>query len=145
MNDPHVVALIYRLKHAESVNYDKAPALEHETDTFVVRISQREARFEMKEHFASDESARQAVQPFIRAWELSASLERGSAEFELVFQSAEIEDRKPQPGAVLNASSGTVVTAGQTVSLVVSRTRFPDPPVGFTVNADVEAMLARYA
>ena len=30
MNDPHVVALYYSVKHAEQVNYNKAPRLDHD-------------------------------------------------------------------------------------------------------------------
>ena len=48
MNDPHVSALVYRLKHVASVNYDKAVPLEYETAEFKVTIKNLEARFEMK-------------------------------------------------------------------------------------------------
>ncbi len=47
MNDPHVTALVYRLKHGAGVNYDKAAPLEYETAEFKVRIEKLEARFEI--------------------------------------------------------------------------------------------------
>jgi hypothetical protein len=53
MNDPHVRALVYRVKHDPSVNYEKAQPVECETDAFTVRLSEDEARFELKDHFAS--------------------------------------------------------------------------------------------
>ena len=31
MNDPHVVSLSYSIKHDDSVDYEKAPPLAHET------------------------------------------------------------------------------------------------------------------
>ena len=52
MNDPHVPALVYRVKHDETVNYDKATPLEYETAIFKVSVKSCEAHFEMKEHFA---------------------------------------------------------------------------------------------
>jgi hypothetical protein len=58
MNDPHVSALLYRVKHSETINYDKAEPLEYETATFRVSIQNNEARFEMKNHFPTAEGAR---------------------------------------------------------------------------------------
>ena len=144
MNDPHVVALIYRVKHDASVNYEKAAPLEHDGDAFTVRVKDGEARFEMKDQFETAEAAREAVEPFIRRWEFAASLERGPGEFELLFKNAEIEDRNPTPG-VVHVSAGAIAVSGMSASVVVGRGHYPDPPEGIAVNADVEAMLARYS
>ena len=51
MNDPHVSALVYRVKHDETVNYDKANPLEYETAIFKVSVKSCEAHFEMKEFY----------------------------------------------------------------------------------------------
>lgn len=144
MNDPHVVTLVHRVKHDASVKYDKAKPLEHDTPAFTVRVCDGRARFEMKAHFATAEAAREAVEPFIRAWEVIAALDRGPGEFELAFENVEIVDRKPIAGA-LHVESGTILLLGSSVSFVVGRGRYPDPPRGITVNADVEDMLRRYA
>lgn len=77
MNDPHVSALLYRLKHAASLNYDKAAPLEHETPEFRVTIKNLEARFDMRRHFATAEEARLVVEPLIREWEFAVSLNQG--------------------------------------------------------------------
>jgi hypothetical protein len=97
MNDPHVSVLIYRVRHDETVNYDKASPLEYETASFKVSIKGCDARFEMKEHFPTAEQAREAVEPFICQWEFAAALDRDPGEFELVFLGAVVEDRKPTP------------------------------------------------
>ena len=104
MNDPHVSVLIYRVRHDETVNYDKASPLEYETARFKVSIKGCEAHFEMKEHFPTAEQAREVVGPFIRQWEFAAALDRDPGEFELVFLDAVVEDRKPPPGVVLTPS-----------------------------------------
>ena len=46
MNDPHVSALVYRVKHDETVNYDKANPLEYETAIFKVpsRVAKRTSK-----------------------------------------------------------------------------------------------------
>lgn len=41
-----------------------------------MKIENREARFEMKQHFATAEEARNLVEPFIREWEFAANLEQ---------------------------------------------------------------------
>ena len=108
MNDPHVSVLIYRVRHDETVNYDKASPLEYETASFKVSIKGCEAHFEMKEHFRTAEQAREVVGPFIRQWEFAAALDRDPGEFELVFLEAVVEDRKPTPGVVDVARQETV-------------------------------------
>ena len=44
MNDPHVSALVYRLKHTPAVSYTKAAPLEYENTDFKVTIKNLEAR-----------------------------------------------------------------------------------------------------
>jgi hypothetical protein len=143
MNDPHVSALLYRVKHGEKINYDKAEPLEHETESFRVSIKDREARFEMKEHFPTAEQAREVVEPFIHRWEFTTALDRGPAEFELAFLDAVVEDRKPTPGVVTLEAGFNVLTGGS-ISTVVGRA-YPQPPTNVKMNADVEAMALRYS
>lgn len=143
MNDPHVSALIYRVIHSEFVNYDKAEQLEYETSDFKVHVKDREARFEMKAHFATAEAAREVVEPLIRRWEFSAIFDRGPGEFELKFVNAVIEDRKPTPG-VLYVDAGAYVLTGYAPTMIIGRGQYPDLPLGIAMNADVDVMALRY-
>ncbi len=144
MNDPHVSVLIYRVRHDETVNYDKASPLEYETASFKVSIKGCEAHFEMKEHFRTAEQAREVVGPFIRQWEFAAALDRDPGEFELVFLEAVVEDRKPTPGVVDVARQETV-QARDSVSVVAVRGSYPEPPTNVAIDVDVEAMALRYS
>jgi hypothetical protein len=144
MNDPHVSVLIYRVRHDETVNYDKASPLEYETASFKVSIKGCDARFEMKEHFPTAEQAREAVEPFIRQWEFAAALDRDPGEFELVFLGAVVEDRNPTPGVVALIGAFTGSVAGS-VSTVVGRATYPEPPSNVAMNADVEVMALRHS
>jgi hypothetical protein len=147
MNDPYVSALLYRVKHDETkVNYEKAVPLEHETARFKVSIKNLEARFEMKEHFPTAEQAQEVVKPFIRLWEFITALDR-PGEFELVFQNAVIEDRRPTPGT-LEAAVREMVLVSDSPSAVVGRGTYPEPPKDVAMNADVadvEVMAFRYS
>ena len=55
MNDPHVLTLHYRVEHRESVSYEKAAPLDHDSEQYRVQIEDRRARFELKEHYATAE------------------------------------------------------------------------------------------
>ena len=146
MNDPHVEALIYYVMHGKGISYEKSAPFTHETADFFVRIATVEARFEMKQHFATVNAAREIVEPFIRKWELHTVLERGPGEFQLRYKTADIVDRNPTPlppgqhfvtaSAVLNISTS--------MSAVVRRVQYPPPCDNFGVNADIEALILRY-
>ena len=100
MNDPHVKALIYVVEHDKSSDYSLADAVETEQASFRLTLEDSEARFELKEHYATWQQAKQAIQPFIDQWELKASLESGLGTFVLTFSRPEIIDRKPTPGVI---------------------------------------------
>ena len=139
MNDPYVSVLIYRVRHDETVNYDKASPLEYETASFKVSIKGCEAHFEMKEHFPAAEQAREVVEPFIRQWEFAAALDRDPGKFELVFLEAVVEDLKPTPGVVAFRGSGHMLV-GDTPSPVVRPGSYPEPPT----NVAIDAMAKRW-
>ena len=144
MNDPHVSVLVYRVRHDETVNYDKASPLAYETANFKVSVNGREARFEMKEHFATVENALEVVGPFIRQWEFAVALDRGPGEFALEFLDAVVEDRKPTPGVVALKGAFAVGVAGS-VSVVRGRSSYPEPPTNVAMNTDVEVMALRHS
>ena len=144
MNDPRVSVLVYRVRHDETVSYEKASPLEYETTSFTASIKGGEAHFEMKEHFPTAAQAREAVGPFIRQWEFAAALDRDPGEFELVFLDAVVEERKPTPGVVDLARQETV-RARDSFSPVFCRGSYPEPPTNVAMNTDVEVMALRYS
>jgi hypothetical protein len=143
MNDPHVSVLIYRVRHDETVNYDKASPLAYETANFKVSVKGSDARFAMKEHFATVDQALEVVWPFIRQWEFAVALDRGPGEFELVFLDAVVEDRKPTPGVVDVARQETFEVCDSFSPVFVRG--YPEPPTNVAVDADVEAMALHYS
>jgi hypothetical protein len=138
MNDPHVVALSYRVEHDEHVDYDRAAPLDAETDRFHVHIADGRARFAMKVHCAIEEEARKIVEPFIRAWEIKADIADHPNVFRLVYDRPEIVDRSPPAGQVIHLDTGTIKVSGQDVNVRVSRTNFPDPPHDFKLTYELE-------
>lgn len=113
MNDPHVEALIYVIEHDSTVSYKDAAPIEIERQGFRVRIKDERARFELKEHYATAGEARAAVQPFIDRWVFDVSLDSGPDQFGMRFETSEMIDRDPTPGA----ASFSVRTGGVRVSM----------------------------
>ncbi len=71
MRDPHVKALHYCLVHDNSVDYEKAEPLDEDFGAFRARLDRGEAVFEMKAHHATEEPAREVVDPFTSACEIA--------------------------------------------------------------------------
>jgi hypothetical protein len=143
MNDPHVQALHYRIKHADSVDFDKAPPLEHEEPGFSVRIEKGQANVVTKDHYATSESARAVVEPFLRAWELSAALFSVVDKFEFLFEYGDVIDRSPTPG-IISAKAMAYGVGTMTADAHVGRARYPSPPIGLARDAHVDQMFDRY-
>jgi hypothetical protein len=102
----------------------------------------------MKQHFASIQDARNAVEPYLRSWEIASGLTIGREELQFKYDSAHVMDRNPPTG---NMNSATLNVTLDGVSLVaigvvhpLKRTNYPNPPTRFQTNPNVETMWHRY-
>ena len=147
MNDPHVVALIYSIEHGDGIDYSRAAPFDHEEDGFRIKVDDQEVRLELRYHYATEAAARQAVDRYIRSWELDAGLRGRPGQFTLRFARAEIEDRAPPPptpGVVTASVSIDLGTLSMRVSPSVLAPHYPPPPSGVTVNPDDPDALTMY-
>lgn len=145
MNDPHVVALLYRVEHGKTVDYSEAEPLVCDELGFRLEVKDDRARFELKEHYATEEEARNAIDNFIRNWESDAGLKRGPDTFRLEFEKGEIIDRNPATGNTSLRSTASLggLKASGTLSIFVPN--YPTPPSGVNFNdPDVQTILQRY-
>jgi hypothetical protein len=125
VNDPHVAALYYSVKHAEDVDYDKAPRVEHHEPGFTVALENDRAEIVMVSHHTTAEDARAEVEPFLGQWSLMAAL-IGVEEFEFIYDHACIIERNPTPGTI---SGGVLAGLGSlTANTKLQRPKYPDPP-----------------
>ena len=141
------VALHYRIEHASHVDYSKVDPVYCEVEGFGIRIEDNRVRFEMKEHYATVDSALEAVKPYIHSWELDAALRSQPGEFKLKFCGAEVEDRKPIPGKHEVSADPVFWEFSTSVPTVTKYRPYPKPPDGvpLELNDDVRIMLARLA
>ncbi len=147
MNDPHVVALEYRIEHGPDIDWSRAAPLDKEEDRFRVQAENGRVRFELKEHYASEEAARFAVEAhYIPNWEFVVGLVRGPDTFRLRFDRSEIVDRNPPPGPpTLSAHARTGIPTVRANLAPPTPPAFPDPPrVGIKRSRNVNSMFDRY-
>ena len=148
MNDPHVVALVYRIGHGKSVDYSEAKPLVHDAPAFRLEVKDNQARFELKAHYTTEEEARSAIKDYIDDWEIDACLEHGPDCLRLQFDRPEIVDRNPPPPIPGVKNIAFTIRGGvPTVSIAVSRVAlsYPAPPseVNFR-DPNVQTMHQRY-
>ena len=151
MNDPHVDALVFGIEHGPTVAYsDDAPPIDHEEPGFRVTLNDGTVRFELVEHHATEEAAMEAVLPYIRCWELDASLHARPGDFRLRLDRADVIDRNPRPPAkqgTFNVSASRVAWRFTTgiAKVTLTRPAYPSPPAGVTLNADDPDVATMYA
>lgn len=145
MNDPHVVALLYDFLPEPSVNYSEAEPLNSGEETFDLTVEDAIARFDLKEYYATEEDARQAIEPFILKWRVYARLQPAPRAFDLKFKRAVIEDRNPTPGAVhLQGGLTAKISVAAQLTVTVRAREYPaPPPSAMVVTPDVQSMYNR--
>lgn len=145
MSDPTVVALVYQLEYGSSVDYSRARPLRHDERGFQVTIKDEKARFEFKHHYVTEQAARQAIDGYIRGWEVSVGLRHGPNRFRLRYLHPEIRDRNPPPGVA--QVRGHIVSGVPQVrgAVVAAPPTYPRPPPSeLEITPDVERMYSRY-
>lgn len=147
--DFHVVSLRYRLVTSKHVTFVDPPAITFETAEALFRLDRGTLTCEMKGHFSQAADARLIVEPVLRAWEADADLQWNRGEWRFEFENAEVMDRIPaEPGvnrAYVHVTLGAAALwAVGTVSVHVTRGRYPDPPGTFRLTPDAQSLLTRY-
>ena len=143
MNDPQVVALIYNIKHGQSVNYRAAKPMDHEEPEFHVKIADEKVRFEFKKHHATVEAARRSIEEYICAWEVDAGLRGAPNCFKLKYDDAQIEDRNQTPGVVEIYATLRAGAPTMTATVTIDK-QYPAPPSRLKITPDVKTMYDRY-
>lgn len=150
MNDPHVEKLTYHIETGDGLAFQDPPPIKNRTDAFDMTLRDGVATFIMKEHHSTEDSARQAVEGYLRAWELDVALRYDSSQLRFVFDRSEVVDCAPSPPPPPGtprtvqvegiASSESVASLG----LVVHKRQYPKPPSDFVADTDGKAMWEQY-
>lgn len=148
MNFPRVKALYFNIEHDSGIDYSEAAPLLLQERAFDVLVESARVCFTMKTHYATERMARDAVAPYISAWEFEAALQSGPNKFRLTFDVADIEDRNPKTGGVFlrpkPARLGTLALKGS-LKVTVVKDRYPSPPTpAISITPDVQSMFDRF-
>lgn len=147
MNKPHIEKLFYKIITKDNVDYVNAPAVSLENETFRMVTSNNDVTFEMKRHFISEQDARDATDEFLNKWEIIIGLENDPDDIKFRFDRSAIVDLEPnenEDNVNLSVSVSGHVHLSENVTLHVSRHKYPDPPIKFSISPDVETMYLRY-
>ena len=147
MNKPHIDKLFYTIITKDNVDYENAPAVSLENETFKMVTSNNEVTFEMKKQFSLEQDARIATDEFLNKWGIIIGLENDPDDIRFKFDRSEVVDLEPnQNGNNVNLSVSVCahVHCVDHVTLHVSRHKYPDPPDQFSISPDVETMYLRY-
>ncbi len=137
MRHPHVARLRYRLETIDEMSeFTDPPLVEQYTEAFYMRLDDNVVWFSMREHHDTEATARERVDPYLRAWEISAALQYGGRpEFRFVFEDAEIFDLNPPPPPppgspqTIQASGLAVGAAVLSATPHVTRRSYPILPI----------------
>ena len=146
MNDPHVVALVYRIEHNDSIDYSKAEPFCRDEQGFRLSVAEGSARLELNDHYPTIAAAHEAISDYRRAWELDAQLKRGPDSFRLILDrgKSELVDRKPTPGIASLRASITSGVPSVSISVQVQPPTYPEPPSDIALSPDIETMHQRF-
>lgn len=149
MNDPHVESLRYRLKTSATTTYENPPAVKFIRDEFECHLNDGVLTCYMREHYPAVGEARRVVEDFLRSWEIKTALELGRGEMQFQFEDSHVIDRNPPPPGSsefvhVSGSSGVKFTGSAISELCITRRKYPDLPIVFTVTPDVDTLWGRY-
>jgi hypothetical protein len=147
MNDPHVERLHYEIRSGAETSY-RVPG--------AVGFANQLGHFEMREgmlaiqpldHFTTEDDAREAIKPFLRAWEISTDLDTSLGSIHFEFHHTDVVDRSPPAvgeSQSIEVKAADMVIVGNAASVQVTRTSYPPPPKSFNITVDVERAFKRW-
>jgi hypothetical protein len=100
------------------------------------------------EQFPDEEEARRAIEPFLRAWEMDADLNSNLGMIRFTFERVELIDRDPPslgPSLAIHLKGiASLSLVGQSVSLHLTCTKYPEPPREFRATPEVQHAYRRW-
>lgn len=147
MRDPHVQRLYYEVGSGDGISYrDPAPVVfSNQLGDF--ELHDGKLSIPPMEHFANEGDARQAIEPFLRAWEIEADLNSNVRMIRFKFSREELIDRDPPSlggSQVIEVKAASTVELSGRVSIHLMCGKYPDPPKAFRTTSEVEMGYRRW-
>jgi hypothetical protein len=132
------------MRRHHTVIYEKTP-YRRDLPGFHIKIEWSQATVEPKDHFATAEEARTAIEPLLRAWELEAALKHDNPDvLRFDYLAPDIIDTNPTPGVAQVRDPAWVTFRRPEEPVSVNLGGYPEPPEGLFVGPeDVAAAMFR--
>lgn len=147
MRDPHVQTMHYEISSEEGISYRDPEPLSFSNHLGTFDTAENKLRISPAEHFADEEEARRAIEPFLRAWEIDADLRSNVGRIRFKFERVALVDRDPPPpgsSAVIHVKAASMVLLGGSVSIHVTHKKYPEPPKTFSATPEVQHAYRRW-
>lgn len=143
MSHPRVQRLHYTL--VDDSAYKGCPPIEGKADGFRYHLTSGHLTVELEEDHSTVRSARDAVGPLLRAWEMDVVLRDGRGLLTFRYESADVVDVGPAgSGETVARVVQDEVSCGLDAIVVhFQRSEYPRPPSCFAVTPDVETLWQR--
>ena len=141
MHDPHIAKLHYEIGSGEGISYSDPEPVSFQNHLGDFNLRDGKLVFIPTEHFADEGTARQAIEPFLIAWEINEDLKSNVGAIRFKFNRAELIDRDPRPPGhpyVLEAKAGSNIILGDSASFHLTLSKYPEPPKAFCSTPEVE-------
>ena len=137
MRDPHVEVVYFKVDSAEDISYENPEPLSFSNHLGEFCLVDGELKVVPTEHFCSAQEASQAIESFLRAWEIEADLKRNLGTIRFTYSRADVVDRNPPPPGepqVVMLEGCSVITLSSSASCHLTLRRYPQPPERFSAS-----------
>jgi hypothetical protein len=143
--DPHVQALYYRFKSLSDLDtFDKAVPLSGALGDFEFTLESAVLVAHPRAHFPDRESARDALEPYLRSWERGAFLSSSNHRIEFEYDHADIVDRDRNPhNIVLYPEPIRLRLVALDATVKRENGRYPEPDAGFATTPLTDRLAER--
>lgn len=137
MRDPHVTAVYFKVGSAEDISYENPEPLSFLNHLGEFSVVDGLLKVVPAEHFGSGQEAIQAMDGFLRAWEIETDLKCNLGTIRFTYSHVDVVDRDPPPPGeplAVTLEGCSVVTLNFSAICHLTLRRYPQPPEHFSAS-----------
>lgn len=137
MRDPHVEALYFGVSSAEDISYENPEPLPFSNHLGDFCLADGVLKVVPSEHFCTGREASEAIEGFLRSWEIESDLKLNLGTIRFTYTRADLVDRNPPPPGepqIVHLEGCSAITIGAFAHCHVVLGRYPEPPERFSAS-----------
>ena len=148
MRDPHVEAVYFKVSSGEDISYKDPDPLKFQNHLGEYCLSDGVLKVVPAEHFGSGQEACQAIDGFLRAWEIEADLKKNPGTIRFTYSHVDLIDRNPPPPGKPQVVQAVGICSGVAIAdnfhFHVALGRYPEPPERFSASEHAQHAYRRW-